>query len=141
MQQHDQDPPVDVLWERAGRLWTCRLVLASGLVSASSCPLEPESVRGFGIPLKPGHGIFRVPGDPTTLLVVGDVEVSSFCDAAKPRPQDEQVVDSMYNPDWMGCVIIGVSLIIPDTSSWYHVRTLFLPNINAQSLEAAHGAK
>ena len=141
MKTHDQDPPVDLIWERHDRLWTCRVVLASGAVSAPSCPLEPEPVRGLRLPHKPGHGIFRSLGDRTTLLVVGDVELSAFCDAAKPRPTEEQLLDAMFDPDWMGCMVVGVALSVPDTTSWYHVKTLFSPNINTKSLEVVHDAK
>lgn len=135
---HDQDPPVDVVWERHSRLWVCRLVFASGSTSCASSPLEPEPVNGLRHPLKPGHGVFRCPGQPTTLLVVGDAEVAAFCDAAKPRPDQDMILDAMFDPDWMGCLVIGVSLISPDTSSWYHIRTLFEPNINTKSLETSH---
>lgn len=128
---YDENPPVDLVWEREGRFWVCRTVFASGDLSAPSPLLEPEPVRGFGIPYKPGHGIFRAPlGSQDVLLVVGDVEVAGFCDAAKPRPLDAEVVDSMHDPDLLGCLVIGVVLNVPRTTDHYYVHHLFCPNIN-----------
>ena len=128
---YDDNPPVDLVWERRARFWVCRTVFASGDLSAPSALLEPEPVRGCEIPYRPGHGIYRAPvGAQDILLVVGDIEVAAFCDAAKPKPSDEAVVDSMADPDLLGCLAIGVLLRIPDTTSWYHVQRLFCPNLN-----------
>mgnify|MGYP006382931145 FL=1 len=133
---YDENPPVDLVWERAERFWVCRTVFASGDLSAPSPLLEPEPVRGFPIPYKPGHGIFRAHlGTQDVLLVVGDVEVAGFCDAAKPRLLEADVVDAMHDPELLGCLVIGVVLNVPRTTSQYYVHHLFCPNINIKRME------
>lgn len=124
---YDPDPMLDLEFELSGRVWLCRTVFASGLRSAPVA-LEPERLHGLPHPLQPGCGLFRLPGDGTYVLVAGDLEVTHFCDVAKPPPHQDEVLDALFDPEVLGFLLLAAKLR-PNTGLEYHLERLFTPSL------------
>lgn len=128
MEFYDPDPLLELRWAPDGRYWRCCTVSACGVESGFSPPIEPINPSPGTLRLRPGEGVFIPPGYPLQGLVVGDVVLAEFCDVAKPRPTEEQLVE--HTIDTLAGVphlVLGVRLVTPHVAPYFHLASLFTP--------------